>query len=131
MPGHKIDIVRLAPHDPIPTGPTRQVVVLHRLDEDAPRQTVTTIILTGQHDESTRPMRPDGLPMSLAEAIAAAKKVAASEDLDRVLLIDRAQGQREREILQHGGDHSIHGEGLVDIDLEDGEHGSDMRDRAP
>ena len=28
----------------------------------------------------------------------------------------------------HGGDHSVHMEKLVDIDLEDGERGPDMRD---
>ncbi len=122
------EIVRLAPHDPVPSGPARQVVVLHRMDEDAPRQTVTTIMLTGQHNESTRPMRPDGQPMSLGEAIEAAKQVAESEKLHRVLVIDRTQGERERDILQHGGDHSVHMEGLVDTDMEDGERGPDMRD---
>ncbi len=125
----KLEIVRLAPHDPIPAGPVRQVVVLHRLDEDAPRETITSITLTGEHDESTRPMR-DGRPMTLAEAIEAAKQVAASENLYRVFVIDRTEGERERDILQHGGDHSVHMEGLVDTDLEHGERGPDMRDRA-
>ena len=34
------EIIRLAPHDPIPSGPGRQVIVLHRFDEDAPKQTI-------------------------------------------------------------------------------------------
>lgn len=122
-------IIRLAPHDPIPSSPGRHVVVLHRFDEDAPRETVTTITLTGLRDESARPMGADGRPMTLDQVIDEARKVAESEKLDRVFVIDRTQGQRERDILQHGGDHSVDGEKLVDFDLEDGEHGPDMRDR--
>ena len=125
------DIVRLAPHDPIPTGPGRHVVVLHRFDEDAPKKTVVSITLTGHPDETTHPMRPDGRPMGLDEAIAAAVKVAESEKLSRVIVADRTAGEREQDILQHGGDHSVHMDALVDSDIEDGERGADMRDRMP
>jgi hypothetical protein len=122
------EIVRLAPHDPIPQGPGKHVIVLHRFDEDAPKRTVTTITLTGQPDETTRPVHPDGKHMNLDEAIAAAQRVAESEKLTRVLVVDRTAGKREQDILQHGGDHSVHMDDLVDFDLEDGEHGPDMRD---
>ena len=125
------DIVRLAPHDPIPTGPGRHVVVLHRFDEDEPKKTVVSITLTGHPDQTTHPMRPDGKPMGLDEAVAAAVKVAESEKLSRVLVADRTAGAREQDILQHGGDHSVHMEALVDSDIEDGERGADMRDRMP
>jgi len=123
------DIVRLAPHDPIPAGPARHVVVLHRFDEDAPSRTITVITLTGHPDETTRPMNQDGTPMNLGQAIEAAKRVAESEGLTRVFVLDRTAGDREQDILKHGGDHSVHMDGLVDFDLEDGEHGPDMRDR--
>lgn len=125
-----MQIVRLAPHDPIPSSPGRYVVVLHRFDEQAPRETVTTITLTGLRDESARPMGADGHPMTLDQAIEAARKVAESENLDRVFVVDRTQGEREHNILEHGGDHSVNGEKLVDFDIEDGERGPDMRDRA-
>ncbi|GAC1345318.1 MAG: hypothetical protein NVSMB18_24780 [Acetobacteraceae bacterium] len=124
------EIVRLAPHDPIPTGPGRNVVVLRRFDEEAPREIVTQIRLTGHPDETTHPVHPDGRKMSLDEAIAAAVQVAASEGLQQVFVVDRTSGEREQDILQHGGDHSVHMENLVDSDLEEGERGSDMRDRA-
>ncbi len=124
-----IEIVRLAPHDAIPSGPARHVVVIHRFDEDAPQQTITVITLTGQPEETTRPMRADGRAMELDEAIEAAQQVAESERLPRVFVVDRTAGDREQDILRHGGDHSVHMEGLVDSDLEDGEHGADMRDR--
>ncbi len=123
-------IIRLAPHDPIPSSPGRHVIVLHRFDEESPKATVTTITLTGIRDESARPMGPDHRPMTLEQAIEAASKVAESEKLDRVYVLDRTQGEREHNILEHGGDHSIDGENLVDFDLEDGERGPDMRDRA-
>ena len=125
------DIVRLEPHDPIPTGPGRHVVVLHRFDEDEPKRTVVTITLTGHPDQTTHPMRPDGKPMTIDEAIQAAVKVAESEKLSRVLVADRTAGEREQDILQHGGDHSVHMDALVDSDIEDGERGPDMRDRTP
>lgn len=122
------EIIRLAPHDPIPSGPPRQVVVLHRFDGDAPRETVTQITLTGHPDEIARLTHPDGSKMSLDEAIEAAKRVADAEGLSRIFVVDRTAGEREQDILQHGGDHSVHMENLVDSDLEDGEHGPDMRD---
>ena len=123
-------IIRLAPHDPIPTSPGRQVMVLHRFDEESPRETVTTITLTGERDESARPMQADGTPMDLERAVEAAVKVAESEHIAQVYVLDRTQGEREHAILEHGGDHSIDGERLVDFDLEEGLHGPDMRDRA-
>ncbi len=125
------EIIRLAPHDAIPSGPDRHVVVLHRFDEDAPRQTMTTIILTGPPDETTRPMRADGHPMELGEAIEAAKRVAESEGIPRIVVIDRIAGEREQDILRHAGDHTVHMEKLDDFDLEEGERGPDMRDRVP
>ena len=69
--------------------------------------------------------------MDLDEAVAAAVKVAESEKLSRVLVANRTAGAREQDILQHGGDHSVHMEALVDSDIEDGERGADMRDRMP
>lgn len=129
MPSAKPEVVRLAPHDPIPSGPAKHVIVLHRFDEDEPRETVTLITLTGERNESTRPTRPNGHAMDLDEAIDAAKQVASSERLDRVYVVDRTKGEREQDILEHGGDHSVHMERLVDTDAEDGERGPDMRDR--
>ena len=120
------------PHDPLPEG-GRTVIVLHRLDEDDPRRTVTQIMLTGRpgQGETVHPMRPDGHPMTLDEAVEAAKQVAESEGLDVVHLVDRTAGSREQEVLTHGGDHSVNMASLDDTDLEEGERGSDMRDRSP
>ena len=125
------EIVHLAPHDPIPDGPGRRVIVMHRFDEDRPDDTVTTITLTGKPDETARPVHPDGRMMSLDEAIDAAREVASSEKLGTVFVIDRTEGEREQDILAHHGDHSVHMEGLSDDDMEDGERGADMRDRRP
>ena len=68
--------------------------------------------------------------MTLDEAIEAAQRVAESEKLSRVVVADRTAGEREQDILQHGGDHTVHMDQLVDTDLEDGERGADMRDRS-
>lgn len=118
----------LAPHDAMPSG--RAVVVLRRFDEDRPTEVAIQIILTGTPEQSTHPRRPDGTPMPLDEAVAAARRVAESEGLDRIYLLDRLSGTREQDILRHGGDHSVHMSRLQDTDEEDGVRGSDMRDVA-
>ena len=122
------DTITLAPHDPMPSGPGRHVVVLRRFREDDPAQTEVQIILTGAPEQSTHPRNPDGSVMDLAHAIGAAAKVAKSEGLGRIFVLDRVSGPREQDILQHGGDHTVHMEELADSDEEDGVRGSDMRD---
>jgi hypothetical protein len=67
--------------------------------------------------------------MDLEEAVEAARRVADEAGIAAVQVIDRTAGPRERDILQHGGDHSVHMERLDDDDLEEGERGPDMRDR--
>jgi hypothetical protein len=124
-----VEVRQLDPHDPMPDG-GRRVIVMHRLDEDDPRHTHTEILLTGApgRGESVRPMRPDGTPMPLDEAIEAAKRVADSEGLQDVYVVDRTAGPREKEVLAAGGDHSVNMDKLSDDDPEDGERGTDMRD---
>lgn len=123
-----IEITNLAPHDPMPGGPDRQVVVLRRFEEDEPGRTTIQIILTGTPEESTHPRRADGTPMSMSEAVDAAKRVAESEGINRVFVLDRAKGEREQAVLREHGDHTVDMETLSDTDEEDGVKGSDMRD---
>lgn len=124
------EIRRLDPHAPLPEGLGHHVVVLQRFDSDEPRRTITEITLTTAPGrvEATRPVRPDGTPMPFEEAVEAGRRVAESEGLGVVYAVDRTAGPREREILEHGGDHSVDMDKLDDMDLEDGERGPDMRD---
>ncbi len=126
-----LKIRMLQPHDPLPEGAGKTLTVLRRLEEDTPGRTTVEIILSGRPGahETTTPMRPDGTPMNLREAVHSARAVAQSEGVEVIHVIDRAAGPRERDILRHHGDHSIHMDDLDDYDLEDGERGSDMRDR--
>ncbi len=126
-----IEISRLNPHDALPEGRERRVVVFRRFDEDEPNRVMLEIRLEGGAGKLERasPTAPDGTPMTLEQAIDSARAVAESEGLDRVYVLDRTAGDREQDILRHGGDHSIHMEALTDTDPEDGETGSDMRDR--
>ena len=128
------EIRRLDPHAPLseglgPQGLGRHVIVFSHFDEDDPRATVTEIILSNGPGgvEATRPARPDGTPMSFDEAVEAGRRVAESEGLDVVYAVDRTAGARERDVLAHGGDHTVGMAGLQDMDLEEGERGSDMR----
>lgn len=118
----------LEPHAPLPEG--RHVSVLRRFDEDNPDRVITEIVLglAPGRSETVNPARTDGTPMSLDEAVEAAKRVAESEDVHTVFVVDRTAGPREHEILEHGGDHSVDMDKLDDTDMEEGERGSDMRD---
>ncbi len=125
------EIHRLNPHDPMPEG-GHSVIVMRRFDEDDPHKTVVEVTLTHRHGlpERTHPARPDGTAMSLDEAVAAARLVADEAGIDAVQVIDRIAGPRERDIMQHGGDHTVHMDRLDDDDMEEGERGPDMRDRS-
>ena len=120
-------IRHLNPHDPAPEG--HAVTVMRRFVEDDPHRVVVEIALSHKHGptERTHPVDLSGKPMSLEDAIVAACRVADAEGVAQVSVIDRTAGPREHDILQHGGDHSIHMERLDDDDLEEGEAGPDMR----
>lgn len=122
------DIIHLAPHDPIPNG--RALSVLRHFEQDDPDRATIEIVLSGKPDQVTHPRRPDGTPMTLHEAIAAARAVAKQEGIAKVFVIDRMAGPREHDIMVHGGDHSVHMDQLLDTDEEDAVRGSDMRDIA-
>ena len=128
-----VEIRRLDPHDPLPEGRGHRVIVLRRFDEDDPRRAVTEITLTGApgRSEVARPTQPDGTAMSLDDAVAAARKVAETEGIREVFVLDRTAGQLEHEVIEHAGDHSFSGKKLDDSDFEDDEKGADMRDRQP
>lgn len=119
---------RLSPHDPIPDH-ARMVLVLRRFAEDEPRTVITEIIVADGRGtpEGTPAVTPEGRAMSFEEAIAAAERQAEAGGYDRVYAVDRTAGPREREVLEAGGDHTVHMEQLDDTDLEEGERGPDMR----
>ncbi len=123
---------KLQPHDPLPDG-GRNVVLLRRFEEDDPRRIVLEMVISrgGGPSETRRALHSDGTPMSVAEALHAARSLAEAEKLEQVYIIDRLAGPRELDILRHHGDHSVHMGQLDDFDLEEGERGSDMRDRHP
>ncbi len=128
-----VEIRRLDPHDPLPEGHGHRVIVLRRFDEDDPRRVLTEITLTGApgHSEIARPIDLDGTAMSLEDAVAAAQRVALSEGISEIFVLDRTAGQLEHNVIEHAGDHSFPGKKLEDSDLEDDEKGPDLRDRQP
>ncbi|MCQ8239269.1 hypothetical protein [Rhizosaccharibacter radicis] len=120
----------LEPHDPLPDAPA--VVLMRRFEEDDPRQAMIELIVLepGGREHNRRLLAGDGSPMPWDAANREAAAAAQEEGLDAVYHVDRTRGPRESEILGHGGDHSVGMDKLVDDDLEDGEHGPDMRDEA-
>lgn len=126
-----IHVRTLQPHDPLPEG--HRLSVLRRFDTDDPRRVVTEINLSVAPGRSqvVQPTQPDGTPMTLDDAIAAARRVAEEEGVTEVFVLDRTAGPLEHEVVEHGGDHGFDGRPLQDTDPEDGERGPDMRDRTP
>lgn len=104
---------------------------MRRFDEDDPRGLMVEMIVSHASgaEETSRPVRADGRFMDLEEAVEAARPLADARGIQAVHVVDRTAGPRERDILSHGGDHSVHMDQLDDMDLEDGEKGPDMRDR--
>jgi hypothetical protein len=123
-----IKTIVLAPHDPIPE-PGAHGLVLRRLGEDDPVAIVTEIIFHGPDGGSTAAHKPDGAAMTLKEALAAARGMAKKRHIATLYVLDRTQGQREQEVLRAHGLHNFPADVLSDTDFEDGELGSDLRDR--
>ncbi|WP_428395299.1 hypothetical protein [Lichenicoccus sp.] len=122
-------IIDLAPHDPLPDGPA--LVLLRRFEEDDPRRIMIEIVaLDSHHTESNARLTDDhGRPMSWEDATAHAMRTATDARFEALYRIDRLAGPRETEIVSHNGDHATNMENLEDFDPEDGEPGTDMRDR--
>lgn len=122
-------VIDLAPHDPLPDGPA--LVLLRRFEEDDPKLIMTELIALDAHqtESNVRMNNPDGSVLSWKDATQRAMQTAAEGKFPTLHRIDRTAGPREQEVLAHGGDHSANMDGLDDFDLEEGEHGPDMRDR--
>jgi hypothetical protein len=122
------EIRRLQPHDPLPEG--HSVVLLRRFEEDRPREIMLEMIVRNpdKSEETSRLIGDDGHAMSWTQAEKVAKARAVEEGLKRIWRIDRLAGRREQEIIAHNGAHDFSGDILDDDNLEDGEHGADLRD---
>jgi hypothetical protein len=123
-------VIDLAPHDPLPDGPA--LVLLRRFEEDDPKLIMTELIAidANQRESNIRMNNPDGAELTWKDATRRAMETAAEGQFPILHRIDRTAGPREQEVLAHNGDHSPASMGdLDDFDLEDGEHGPDMRDR--
>ncbi len=120
----------LAPHDPVPES-GHYMIVMRRFAEDAPRAVITEVITSDGRSAPvlTVPTDADGAPLDFAAAVRVARREAERQGLAVLYAVDRTAGSREREVLEHGGDHAVHSERLADSDLEEGEPGPDMRDR--
>lgn len=122
------EIRTLQPHDPLPDGPA--IVLMRRFEEEDPIRAMIELIVIhkNQSEETSRLLTNAGEPMPWDEATTLVAAQAKQAGLHHVYHVDRTAGPREREIAEHGGDHSVAMDTLDDDDLEDGVKGSDMRD---
>jgi hypothetical protein len=122
------EVIRLAPHDPVPDY-GNHALVLRRMGEDDPNAVVTEIVFYGPDGGSVPAVGADGHAMRLDQAVHAARAEAERRGVKTLYVVDRTAGRLEREVLRDHGDHSFPGDTLVDEDREDGVKGSDIRDR--
>ena len=122
------EIRTLQPHDPLPDGPA--IVLMRRFEEEDPIRSMIELIVIqkNQSEHTSRLLTEGGEPLAWDEAAAQAEALARDAGIHHVYHIDRTAGPREREIAEHGGDHSVAMETLDDDDLEEGVAGNDMRD---
>lgn len=106
-------------------------MVLRRFGEDDPSSVVTELIVDDGHSPPRRSVvvGPKGAAAALDAAVREAIEQAGRHHIRVVYAVDRTAGERERSVLEHGGDHSFGSARLEDTDPEDGESGTDMRDR--
>lgn len=116
------EIIRLAPHDPVPDY-GNHALVLRRMGEDNPAATVTEIVFYGA-EGSSRPVAG-----TLENAVKLALAEAERRSLKTLYVVDRTAGKLEREALHDQGERNFPGDTLDDSDIEDGERGTDIRDR--
>ena len=123
-----VETIRLESHDPIPDE-GRHVLVFRHMGEDDPNAVVTEIVLYGDAASSAAAIGPDGHPMTLEQAVQTAHAAAARHALGRVFVLDRTAGKLEQEALHDHGARAFANDALEDSDPEDGEQGTDIRDR--
>ncbi len=122
------EVIRLAPHDPVPDY-GNHILVLRRMGEDDPNAVVTEIVIYGHDGGSMPAVGKDGQAMRLDQAVHLARQEAERRGAARVYVVDRTAGHLEREVISGHGDHSFPADALQDSDPEDGVSGSDIRDR--
>ncbi len=123
-----VETTRLEPHDAIPDE-GRHVLVFRHMGEDDPTAVVTEIVLYGDVAASAAAIGPDGHAMTLEQAVQTAEAAAKRHGLGRVFVLDRTAGKLEQEALQDHGARAFANDALEDSDPEDGEQGTDIRDR--
>jgi len=120
----------LKPHDPVPEG-GRYMLVLRRFGEDDPRTAITEIITADGRDppQGTVAVSAGAQPMAFREAVQRARAEADRRGFGVLYAVDRTAGPQEHAVLEHRGDRTTGMDHLVDTHREDGESGTDIRDR--
>ena len=120
----------LQPHDPVPEG-GRYMLVLRRFGEASPRTAITEIITADGRDppEVSVALLPNAEPMDFRQAVQQAKAQAERHGFGVLFAVDRTAGPQERAVRHHAGDRTTGLDRMADTDPEDGELGTDIRDR--
>ena len=99
-------VVRLQPHDPLPTGRGDYITVVHRFKDGDPGEIVTEIMVnTRGAGAQTAVAEEHGLhALSFGQALERARRLAEHNGIAQVFVVDRTAGDSERIVAAHHGE---------------------------
>ena len=102
-------LVRLQPHDPLPTGRGDYITVVHRFKSDAPSEIVTEITVNtrGAGAQTTVAEEQGGHALTFESALERARTLAEHNRIPEIFVVDRTAGEVERTVLAHHGERDL------------------------
>jgi hypothetical protein len=102
-------IVRLQPHDALPTGRGDYITVIHRFKDDAPDETVTEITVTTRGSGAQSAVAEDhgAHALGLDKALERARVLAEHNGVPEIFVVDRTGGPVEQAVQAHHGDRGM------------------------
>lgn len=102
-------VVKLQPHDPLPSGLGDYVTVVHRFKDDAPDEIVTEITVNtrGGGAQSAVAEEHGAHALSFDKALHRARVLAEHNGIAEVFVVDRTAGDVERTVAAHHGERGL------------------------
>ncbi|HXH25333.1 MAG TPA: hypothetical protein VNI78_08800 [Vicinamibacterales bacterium] len=102
-------VVRLEPHDPLPTGRGDYITVVRRFKDDAPDGLVTeiTVYTRGAGAQNVVAEEHGGHALGFEQALERARVLAERNRIPELFVVDRTTGEVERTVLEHHGERDL------------------------
>jgi len=113
-----VQMIRLQPHDPLPSQNEAHVLVVARFGHADPGETVLEVSVSspGLRAGPTAASRARNGPRTLDDAVRMASDFANAQGIPRVYAIDRTAGAMGQVAAAHGGNRAFAGRRLADFE---------------